>query len=222
MPSCHARNHTALLTRSLVFKDVPSSSLAISDTSATMSRELLQDSVADSLDQEWLENLQGFDEEAPESKAASPKGKAKGKGKSAAGRGRGRGSHAAYASSGASSAKAKAKSKSRAKAFVNCKGCLKKTKTEDCATNFPGCRPCKRSLDNIWRAACRQGKKQMDFVQEARGDDDKCFSMVQSYLEACPEAAENTCGRKRGPWSVAKYTGHQNSWAHLGPQPRHS
>ncbi|CAE7366870.1 unnamed protein product, partial [Symbiodinium sp. CCMP2456] len=36
-------------------------------------------------------------------------------------------------------------------------------------------------------------------------DDDKCFAMVQSYLEACPESLENASGRKRGQWSVVRY-----------------
>ena len=100
--------------------------------------------------------------------------------------------------------KQKAKAKARTNTFKVCRGCRKKFKLEDCAPNWPGCWGCKRAVDNISKAAVRQGQKQVDFVKEARVDDDKCYNMVQSYLEACPESCDNQAG-KRGNWALAKY-----------------
>ena len=108
-----------------------------------------------------------------------------------------------------SEAKAKAARKSssgRTKA-PKCKGCRHVIPVEDCAPNFPGCIPCKRVLDNISKLAHRQGKEAVAFVKEQRECDDKCFNMVQSYLEVCPEACDagGAKNKKRGKWSVAKF-----------------
>ncbi|CAK9074303.1 Putative WD repeat-containing protein C25H1.08c [Durusdinium trenchii] len=102
---------------------------------------------------------------------------------------------------------AKPQPKKRAKHGVqSCKGCKKKISAEQQATNFPGCVPCKRALDNITKLASRQGEQAVKFVREQREDPDKCFAMVQSYFEVCPEcepgAAKN---KKRGSWSIVKY-----------------
>ena len=35
--------------------------------------------------------------------------------------------------------------------------------------------------------------------------DDECYNMVQSYLEQCPETLDKLSGKRRGPWSLAKY-----------------
>ncbi|CAE7317742.1 unnamed protein product, partial [Symbiodinium sp. CCMP2592] len=93
--------------------------------------------------------------------------------------------------------------------FRICKGCGEKIKCEDCALNFPGCRPCKRALDNIARLASKQGAKAVAFVKEQRDDPEKCKDMVANYKESCPECmnelGSNTRGKKRGQWNLTKY-----------------
>ena len=112
---------------------------------------------------------------------------------------------------GASSTKAVAKPKGKAKAgngkgkFKVCRGCRRKIPISELAPNFWGDWACKRALDNIYKLAGRQGPKAVEFVKECRADDDKCFNMIQSYLEACPETLESVCGKRRGQWSVVKY-----------------
>lgn len=49
----------------------------------------------------------------------------------------------------------------------------------------------------------RQGGETQKFIRESRADDDKCYSMVQSYLHKCPESCEYS-NRKRGPWAIAQ------------------
>eukprot|EP00438_Fugacium_kawagutii_P013870 Skav228410 [mRNA] locus=scaffold3824:318780:319841:- [translate_table: standard] len=104
-------------------------------------------------------------------------------------------------------AKAKSKAKAQPKRVITnrkCKGCHKKVTPELQAPNWPGCWPCKRALDNIAKAAAKQGDKAIKFVAEARQDDAKCYNMIQSYLENCPETQE-CAGKKRGVWSVVRY-----------------
>ena len=156
------------------------------------------DTAADSIDQEF-QNLFGLGDDAEEAQQQSGRGRA---GRDRGGKGRGRGRQDPARDDGVKKSQLKAK---RQPAFKKCKGCHLKIKAEECANNFPGCWGCKRALDNISKAASRQGPDAVKFVSEARNDEDKCFAMVQSYLEACPEACESLQGRKRGPWSVGTY-----------------
>lgn len=107
-------------------------------------------------------------------------------------------------SKGDSASHPKPKPKPKRQPAKKCKGCRKKLTPEEQAPNWPGCTPCKRALDNITKAASKQGADAVKFVQEARQDDAKCYNMIQSYLENCPETVENF-GKKRGQWSVVRY-----------------
>ncbi|CAK9012540.1 unnamed protein product [Durusdinium trenchii] len=147
------------------------------------------ESVLESLDMEW--------QERGDHEAATPK---KGKKRKSDG--------------GETGEKLKPKAKAKTKArnvnrtiVKKCKGCRKKLQVGEAAPNWPGCWPCKRALDNVSKLASRQGKKQQQFVKEARADDEKCYNLIQSYLANCPEAGEgqNSCGRKRGTWCLLKY-----------------
>ena len=106
-------------------------------------------------------------------------------------------------------AKAKVKAKAVRRSIVKkCKGCRKKLGPGEAAPNWPGCWPCKRSLDNIWKLAKKQGPKAVDYVSSARSDPDdtKLYNLIQSYNEKCPEGMEGAgMGRKRGTWSLMKY-----------------
>ena len=84
-------------------------------------------------------------------------------------------------------------------------GLSQKLAPGEAAPNWPGCFPCKRALDNITKAASRQGPKSVTFVQSCRQDDDKLYNLIQSYLDSCPEATEHHPGKKRGVWSVVRY-----------------
>lgn len=103
-------------------------------------------------------------------------------------------------------AQPKPKPKPKAKRIParKCRGCRKKLTPDEQAPNWPGCWPCKRALDNITKRAHKQGETAVKFVQDARQDEERCYNMIQSYLEACPETCENF-GKKRGIWSVVRY-----------------
>ena len=90
-------------------------------------------------------------------------------------------------------------------AAPKCKGCKQKIPIAECAPNFPGCYPCKRALDNIYRLAHKQGEKAVEWMKTQREDEDACYNMVQSYLDQCPEACDGPKNKKRGSWSVLKY-----------------
>lgn len=133
-------------------------------------------------------------------------GKGQEKGKGTRGRPKKRSAEEATLDPDGSAPVAKAAPKKRQKFGVSsCKGCKKKITPEEQAANFPGCKSCKRALDNISKLAARQGKEAVAFFKEQRDDPDKCFSMVQSYMALCPECAEGAKNKKRGTWSVAKY-----------------
>ncbi|CAE7794880.1 unnamed protein product [Symbiodinium sp. CCMP2592] len=159
------------------------------------------ESAMDSLDQEWAEMMNN-----PEDARVSPPPK----------RRRVSGEMSQASAKKSANPKAKTKPKAVAKTILKatssrgpkhrlCKGCRKKIPVEECPPGFYGCYPCKRALDNITKLAARQGEEQQAFVRTARADDDKCFAMVQSYLEACPESLETASGKKRGQWSVVRY-----------------
>lgn len=108
-------------------------------------------SMCDSIDAEWRKFNEAADDTA-ESPAAAPKKRPAPKAK-------------------AKEAAAKA-GKRRKCAPRPCRGCRIKIKPEEMANNWPGCWPCKRALDNITKLASRQGKKQQEFVSQARVDED--------------------------------------------------
>lgn len=101
----------------------------------------------------------------------------------------------------------KSSTKTRKNALKHCRGCRKKMNQNEFATNWPGCWPCKRALDNITKLAARQGEAQKKFVSKARADKEQCYHMISSYMEKCPEASDgsSSAGRKRGTWSLVKY-----------------
>ena len=160
------------------------------------------ESAMDSLDAEWKDMMRGGEEEPqvsppPKRRRVSGQTSQPSAKKSANPKAR-------------PSAKAVVKSVAKNKAGKGpkhriCKGCRKKIPVEQCPHGFNGCFPCKRALDNITKLAARQGEQQQEFVRTSRADDDKCFAMVQSYLEACPESLENASGKKRGQWSIVRY-----------------
>lgn len=141
--------------------------------------------------------------------AAAEIGGGKSRGKGGKGRPRKRGCDQVDGDeNGEQQAVAKPVAKKRAKGGVqSCKGCKRKVPAEEQAANFPGCCPCKRALDNIAKLASRQGEKAVAFVKEQREDPEKCYAMVQSYCQLCPESCGHSTSKnkKRGSWSVVKY-----------------
>ena len=125
--------------------------------------------------------------------------------------GNGEGQEGASSGKGIHGKGRKAKAKANASSHeinqpVKCRGCRRKVVGDELALNFPGCWPCKRALDNLSKLASRQGEKAQEFVKEARADPDKCYAMVQSYYEKCPEPADGSRpGKKRGTWSLVRY-----------------
>ena len=148
-------------------------------------------SVLDSIDEDWqnfqIPNL-GGDDDSPESQKKRGRGKAKAK--------------ATRASAPKSNPVPVKKANVKAKKVgpVKCRGCRKKILGDEVAKNFPGCWPCKRPLDNLAKLAARQRSEAQKFVE-------KCYQMVQSYMESCPENPDPTScvEKRRGSWSLVKY-----------------